>query len=157
MAIIVCSTSNIKVYKDRLTNTYRNHKIHYKDLKSCISNVWTNVQFIDVVVQNNQFNLHICCDSNAKKYIDTFANNNKVENETYNECDESFVTVARELNEWHIGHFTIERLSALTNGYNYDTEADIDPSKSVVIPLGVPISRIIEFYGVKGLDRKSVV
>lgn len=132
MATIVCSTN---IYRNILSNNFRNRKIHYKELKSCITNTWKHVQFIDVIVQNNEFNLQISCDKN----------------QDCNECDSSFEKVARNLNEWHIGMFTIEKISTISHGYNYDTETDIDPTKSVVIPLGVPISRIIEFYGVKDL------
>lgn len=141
MATIVCSNSNIniKAYKNKLRNTYNHHKIHYKDLKQCITSTWKNVQFIDIVIQNNQFNLQICCDKNISR--NSFGVNNQ---DDYNS---SFVKVTRELNEWHIGNFTIEKINTISHGYNYDT----DLTKSVVIPLGVPISRIIEFYGVKGL------
>lgn len=146
MATIVCSNNNIKLYRNKLSNTYNQHKIHYKDLKQCITNTWKNVQFIDIVIQNNEFHLQICCDNNIIRN-----NYGVITSHEYNECDSSFVKVSRELNEWHIGSFTIERISSLSHGYNYDTETDIDPNKSVVIPLGVPISRIIEFYGVKSL------
>jgi hypothetical protein len=146
MATIFCSAKNIKVYRNQLSNTYNNSKIHYKELKSCITNSWKNVHFIDIVIQNNQYNLHICCEDNMTR--NTYGINNQ---EGYSEIDSSFVKVTRELNEWHIGTFTIERISCLSHGYDYDTETDINPYKSVVIPLGVPLRRIIEFYGVKGL------
>lgn len=163
MAYIVCSSNNINVYKNVLNNTYKNHKIHYNDLKGCIKHTWKSVKFIDIVIQNNEFNLQICCDEdiecNAKKYFDivdkhrvNFNRYNKddIDNE-YSEFDVSFIKVTRELNEWHIGTFILEKINVLSNGFDYDTDTDIDPNKSVVIPLGVPISRIIEFYGVRGL------
>jgi hypothetical protein len=163
MTHIVCSSNKINVYRNVLNNTYKNRRIHHYDLKCCIKHIWTNVKFIDIVIQNNEFNLQICCDEdveyNAKKYFDIVDNHRRNFNrfnkhdtdEEYSEFDVSFVKVARELNEWHIGTFILEKINVLSNGYDYDTDTDIDPNKSVIIPLGVPISRIIEFYGVRGV------
>jgi hypothetical protein len=163
MTHIVCSSNKIDVYRNVLNNTYKNRKIHYYDLKSCIKHTWTGVKFIDIVIQNNEFNLQICCDEDvpcsAKKYFDIVDKHRRHFNrfdkndtdEEYSELDVSFVKVTRELNEWHIGTFLLEKINDLSNGYDYDTDTDINPNKSVIIPLGVPISRIIEFYGVRGV------
>lgn len=164
MTHIVCSNNKLKVYRNVLNNTYRNRKIHYYDLRSCIQHTWTNVKFVDIIIQNNEFNLQICCDEgvecNARKYFDivdkhrvNFHRYNKDDtNNEYSEFDVSFVKVARELNEWHIGTFILEKINILSNGYDFETDTDIDPQKTIVIPLGVPISRIEEFYGVRGLN-----
>lgn len=150
MSYIVCSNNKLKVYKNVLNNTYKNRKIHYNELKSCIQHTWKKVKFVDIVIQNNEFNLQICCDEgvecSAKRYYF-----NKFTDEEYSNCDVSFVKVARELNEWHIGTFILEKIYVVSNGYDYDMDKDIHLNTSVIIPLGVPISRIIEFYGVRGL------
>ncbi len=166
MSSIVCSNNKIKVYKNTLNNTYNNRKIHYKDLKSCIHNIWQNVEFIDIVIQNNEFNLQVCClndnniHCNTRRYFDAIEKHSHLvlykKQDLLEECsekDSSYVKVARELNEWQIGSFIIEKINILSTGYDYDTMTDINPNKSVIIPLGVPISRINEFYGVRGLNR----
>lgn len=163
MSHVVCSNNKIKLYRNILSNTYKNHKIHYKDLKSCINNIWKNVKFIDIVIQNNEFNLQVCCinDNNincsTRRHFDAAEKQNDISKvdlfEDYIESDISYVKVARELNEWHIGNFVIEKINILSNGYDYHTETDVNPNKSVIIPLGVPISRINEFYGVRDLNR----
>lgn len=160
MTHIICSSNPIRVYKNILSNTYKNRKIHYKDLKSCIHTVWNNVEFVDIVIQNNEFNLQICCEHdnsyntncNTRRFFEVIEkhrrlNNNQESLESYTKCDQSFVRVARELNDWHIGNFVIEKINVISQDYDSDTKTD----KSVIIPLGVPISRITEFYGVRGL------
>lgn len=160
MIRVICSNSKINVYRNVLNNTYKSHKINYSDLKNCIKQKWKNVKFIDIIIQNNQFNLQICCDeSNIKKYFEVVDKQRKniksidddLNAEEYSETDVSFVKVARELNEWHIGPFILEKISVLSNGYDCETDIDIDLDKSIIISLGVPISRINEFYGVRGL------
>lgn len=162
MAHIVCSSNKIKIYRSVLNNTYKKRNIHYYDLKSCITNTWKHVKFVDIVIQNNEFNLQICCNEevecNSKKYFDIVDKHRRIFNrfnkddtdEEYSDNDISFVKVARELNEWHIGTFILEKINVLSNEYDY-TNLDTDFNKSIIIPLGVPISRIIEFYGVRGL------
>lgn len=163
MIRVICSNSKINVYRNVLNITYKSHKINYSDLKKCIKQKWKNVKFIDIIIQNNQFNLQICCDehyeSNIKKYFEVVdkqrknikTNDDVLNAEEYLETDVSFVKVARELNEWHIGPFILEKISVLSNEYDCGTDVDIDLNKSTIIPLGVPISRINEFYGVRGL------
>lgn len=155
MTHIVCSSNNIKVYRHVLKNTYKNRKINYNDLKSCIKHTCKDVKFVDIIIQNNEFNLQICCDenigSNDKRYFDIVDKhksntNKKVIDEEYSDYDVSFVKVARELNEWHIGTFILDKINT------YDCDTDIEPNKSVIIPMGIPISRIEEFYGVRGLN-----
>lgn len=142
MVQIVCSSNKMKIYRNVLNSSYNQCKIHYTDLKSCIKHTWKNVKFVDIVIQNNQFNLQICCDElekHKKPYIEI--------NEQHTDCDMSFVRVSRELNQWHIGTFILDKINILANGY----DEDIDTNKSIIIPLGIPISRINEFYGVRGL------
>lgn len=160
MTPIICSSNKLKVYRKVLNNTYKNHKIHYHDLKSCIKHTWKNVKFVDIVIQNNEFNLQICCDEDiecsSKKYFDVVDKHNRIFHRydstgTCSDFNVSFEKVTRELNEWHIGTFILEKINVLSNGYDCDTNNNINPNKSIVIPLGVPISRITEFYGVRNV------
>lgn len=157
----MCSSNKIKVYRTVLNNTYSNRRIYYKDLQSCIKYTWKHVKFVDIIIQNDEFNLHICCDEgvecNAKRYFDVLEKHNRNLNEEntsemYSEYDVSFVKVARELNQWHIGTFILEKINVLSNGYDCEICTNIEPDKSAIIPLGVPLSRIEEFYGVRGLN-----
>lgn len=161
MVKILCCQNKLRMYKNILKNAYNQQRINYIDLKISIQEKWKEVKFVDIIIQNNEFNLHVCCNEyqvpNAQKYFDIVKVHKRIGIPTeqdlknsFSDSDKSFVRVARELNEWNVGGFVLERVNQFYNNQEeYINTCNNKSNLSIVIPLEIPISRIIEFYGVR--------
>ena len=125
-----------------LERTYKGQKIKYCDLQSSILHTWKLAKLVDIVICENEFHLLVCCEEDQ----------NLLRKDIYYRAErtltDSMVRVTRELNAWNAGVHALERIHYFTCGPDWDGEHDISCDKTVSLPLGIPISRIIEFYGV---------
>ena len=143
---VICCKTNIHVQRYNLSKSYKQKKILFTDLKSAIKGTWKNVKVVDISIVDNEYNLHICCDDILLSLKNDYIVKHQLSNE-----DESFIKVTKELNDWNIGSHVLDKINILVSGVDNDSYNDIDPNKSISLSLGIPISRITEFYCVKRL------
>lgn len=97
-------------------------------LKQSIKSTWRNTQYVSIDISNKEFVLVI---SNAKPDPRSILD------------IDCFESVTRELNEWHLGEYTLQRLHDITDG------REVAQTEVAMIPLGVHVGRVMEFYGIR--------
>lgn len=110
-----------------LNRGIQHRPITSQSLQQCITSVWQSTKHVDIIIEKNEYVLEISTlldDSGDSISYDGFS------------------SVTQQLNDWNLGHYTLQLIHDITD------DCDVLECEFVHIQLGIPISRIAEFYGV---------
>jgi hypothetical protein len=116
-------------YRRKLACINTPRHVSCKEFKDGLNSVWKDMSSVSLNIENGSLCMRIdCCQVHV---VDSF------------QLDTSIYEALKDLNSWNMTMYTLECIREMTDG------ADVNPSQSINISLGIPVSRLIEFYGIR--------